>query len=150
MDSLSGKSALSRFEICSELHAVTHSRSPRCDSYLPFHSGAPGPATIRPSGARTTLQACPARTDAAAHSLQVWRSSAVGRTVLPSIARPTRGSQASPRESRKYTATCACTTASDLIGGYRKPLRRRSPAVLVHTAPPGARRSLAGAPGFFS
>src|SRR5690625_120939 len=53
MDSSSGKSSLSRWEICCGFHAKDHRLSCRRGLFSPFHVGTWGPTTIVPSGRRT-------------------------------------------------------------------------------------------------
>jgi hypothetical protein len=53
MASSSGKSTVSRFEICSGLHPLTHLRSWRCGLFRPFHRAVTGPSTGVPSRRRT-------------------------------------------------------------------------------------------------
>ncbi len=50
MESFSGKSTLSRFAICSGLHASDHGRSLRWGLFRPVNFGGCGPAMMLPSG----------------------------------------------------------------------------------------------------
>lgn len=108
MDASSGKSVLSRFAICSGLHAFAHRRSPRCGLLRPVYGFVLGHVLRAPGcrpGDEPDRTGVPARTCATAGWQPASPSWAGGPPDPPSIARPKPGSQASRSGSRRCDAT---------------------------------------------